>query len=334
MALMQDGFCGEGSDRGEAPDDWVKTPGNAVIAVKAEGDPDRKKIKTRTDGVEKIEIQLDQGKTGLVAYQNNLARYKQLKGSYGSRQQEYRDAYAANHPRERENNKDGFVTLYIPKKFQPAIVSYGESGPSIRYPDLAYHHNVSFLQLRRLWNFCVAYAKKTSDKEPLTDLIVDLLNLQSGTSQALVDNIVSNPSAVSANDRTLLFDRLTWMGWNLVEGPPSSQRRDDPGERFDNFATPYLDPSYSGRMQAIGTLNGAIENMTRQVQADGIISSSLTMDDTASNLGGDAYQATVKSLRAAFQGIKPFNQEPLIAFDPDMWEYVKGSTDARFQLRK
>jgi hypothetical protein len=124
------------------------------------------------------------------------------------------------------------------------------------------------------------------------------------------------------------------MGWNLVEGPPSSHRQDDPGERFDNFATPHLDPIYSGRMQAIWTLHGAIENMTRQVQADGIISGNLTMDSTASKLGGETYQATVNSLRTAFQGIKSINEEPIMPFDPEMWEYVIDSGDARFKLRQ
>jgi hypothetical protein len=123
MALMQDGFFDEASDRGEAPHDWVKTPGNAVIAVKTEGDPDRKKIKTRTQGVEKIEIQLDQNKTGLVGFQNNMARYKQLMNSYGPTQKALQDEYSSSHPGVRENPRDGFVTMYIPKKHQPATVS-------------------------------------------------------------------------------------------------------------------------------------------------------------------------------------------------------------------
>jgi hypothetical protein len=124
------------------------------------------------------------------------------------------------------------------------------------------------------------------------------------------------------------------MGWNLVEGPPSSQRHDDPGDTFDNFATPYLDPRYSGRMKAIQTLNGAIENMTRQVQGDKIISAKVTIDSTASILGEERYEATATSLGTAFMGIKSFNEEPLIPFDPEMWEYVVDRGDARFKLRQ
>ena len=181
----------------------------------------------------------------------------------------------------------------------------------------------------------MAYAKKTSDRKPVVDLMVGLLNLQPGRSKALVENMLFTPGAVSAEDRTLVFDRLTWMGWNLVEGPPSNHRKDDPGESFDDFKTDtYLNPIHAGRMQAIQTLNGAIENMTRQVQSDGLISGKLTVDSAASKLGGEKYQATVNSLRSAFQGIKQFNDEPLIPFDPGMWEYVISGEDARFQLRK
>jgi hypothetical protein len=331
--LRQDGFFDEGSDRGTAPKDWIKTPGNAVIVVKAKDDSNRQKIKTRMQGVERIDIQLDKNKTGLVTFDNNMAYYQRLKSAWGKLQYELQKEYTKDHPGS-QNTKDGFVTLYIPKKYQPATVSYGASGPSIKYPDLAYHHNISFLQLRRVWNFCVAYGQKKSDPEPLNDLIVNLLNLEPGMANHLAKNFLSTPGAVSADHRTLLFDRITWMGWNLVEGPPSSHRHDDPAESFDDFDTPYLDPIYSGRMTAIKTLAGAIDNMTRQVQADKIISASLTMDSSASKLGGETYQATVNSLRTAFQGIKSINKEPLMPFDPEMWEYVKGSADARFQLRK
>jgi hypothetical protein len=331
--LRQDGFFDEGSDRGTAPKDWVKTPGNAVIEVKAKDDPNRQKIKTRMQGVERIDIQLDKNKTGLVTYDNNMAYYQLLKSAWGKMQYKLQQEYAKDHPGS-QNTKDGFVTLYIPKKYQPATVSYGASGPSMKYPDLAYHHNVSFLQLRRVWNFCMAYGKKNSDPKPLNDLIVNLLNLEPGPANQLAENFLSTSGAVSADDRTLLFDRITWMGWNLVEGPPSSHRHDDPGESFDDFDTPYLDPIYSGRMTAIKTLAGVIDNMTRQVQADKIISASLTIDSTASNLSGETYQGTVSSLRAAFLGINSFNEEPLIQFDPDMWEYVIASGDARFRVRR
>jgi len=88
-------------------------------------------------------------------------------------------------------------------------------------------------------------------------------------------------------------------------------------------------------MSAIQTLNGAIENMTRQVQADGIMTQRLTMDFTAPVLGGETYRSTAAALRAAFLGIKSINEEPLIPFDPDMWEYViRSGADARFQLRR
>jgi len=334
MALMQGGFFDEGPDRGEAPDNWVKTPAKAVLNVKAAGDPDRKKIKTRTIGAEKVDIQLDPGRTGRVGFENNMAKYNLLRQSYGKKQYDLQTQYNESHS-STGNIADGFATVYAPKKYQPGNVSYGTSGPSITYPDLAYHHNVSFLQLRRAWNFCMAYAKKTSDRKPVVDLMVGLLDLPPGRSKALVENMLFTPGAVSAEDRTLVFDRLTWMGWNLVEGPPSNHRRDDPGELFDDFKTDtYLNPIHAGRMQAIQTLNGAIENMTRQVQGDGIISSKLTMDSAASKLGGEQYQATVNSLRSAFQGIKPFNDKPLIPFDPDMWEYVISGEEGRFQLRK
>lgn len=331
--LRQDGFFDEGSDRGTAPQDWVKTPGHAVIEVKAKDDPNRKKIKTRTQGVERIDIQLDKNKTGLVTYENNMAYYQRLKNAWGKIQYQLQQEYAKDHPGT-QITKDGFVTLYVPKKYQPATVSYGSAGQSIRYPDLAYHHNVSFLQLRRAWNFCVAYGQKKLDSKPLNDLIINLLNIESGMGNQLAENLVSDPGAVSADDRTLLFDRITWMGWNLVEGPPSSHRHDDPGEAFDDFDTPYLDSIYSGRMTAIKTLAGAIDNLTRRVQADKIISASLTMDSSSSKLGGEAYQATASSLRAAFLGINSFNEEPLLPFDPDMWEYVIAGGDARFQVRR
>jgi len=335
MALMQDGFFDEGSDRGEAPDDWVKTPGKEVLYVKAQGDPDRKKIKTRTVGAQKVDIKLDPSSTGRVGFENNMARYNLLRQSHGKKQYDLENTYLETHGKADPNIPDGIARIYAPKKYQPANVSYGASGPSMTYPDLAYHHNVSFLQLRRAWNFCMAYAKKTSDRKPVVDLMVGLLNLQPGRSKALVENMLFTPGAVSAEDRTLVFDRLTWMGWNLVEGPPSNHRKDDPGESFDDFKTDtYLNPIHAGRMQAIQTLNGAIENMTRQVQSDGLISGKLTVDSAASKLGGEKYQATVNSLRSAFQGIKQFNDEPLIPFDPGMWEYVISGEDARFQLRK
>ena len=334
MALQQDGFFDENSDRGEAPDDWVKTPGSAVIEIRAANDPERRKIKTTTAGVEKIELELNQGATGLVGYQNNLARYKQLVQSYGPMQATLRQQYITANPGARESTKDGIVTVYAPKKHRPAAVSYNESGPSISYPDLAYHHNVSFLQLRRAWNFCVAYGKKTSDQKPLIDLIVCLLNVKRGKAKKLVVDLLYTPGAVSAEDRTLLFNRLTWMGWNLVEGPPSSHRHDDPGESFDDFDTPFLDSTHSGRMSAIQTLNGAINNMTRQVQADEIITQRLTIDFTARALGGEVYRSTAAALRAAFAGIESINEESLIPFDPNMWEYVIRREDGRFQLRR
>ncbi len=81
----------------------------------------------------------------------------------------------------------------------------------------------------------MAYGKKTSDQKPMIDLIAYLLNIKRGKTKKLVVDLIHTPGAVSGEDRTLLFDRLTWMGWNLLEGPPSSHRHDDPGESFDNF---------------------------------------------------------------------------------------------------
>jgi hypothetical protein len=74
--------------------------------------------------------------------------------------------------------------------------------------------------------------------------------------------------------------------------------------------------------------------MTRQAQADGIMTQRLTMDSTARVLGGETYRSTAEALRAAFLGIKSINEEPLIPFDPDLWEYVISRGDARFQLRR
>ncbi|MHB1559333.1 MAG: hypothetical protein ACYC61_17930 [Isosphaeraceae bacterium] len=336
--LNADGFFDEESVRGEPPADWKKTPGNAVMKVETEGngwDTGSKKPKTKAVGVERLDIDMDPFAASKTEYEEGQTLLAAVKGKYGSKevQSRLKSEYTDANPSSKEPGGTK-VSIYRPAKARPFEIHHKATGDEPSFVDLAYHHNISFEQLKILWNFAMAYAKKTQDRKPIVSYMQNCFDIpKANAKEYAYDFLFGSAEVPTATVRSMLLDRVTWMGWNLVEGPPSSHRHDDPGTRFDDFDTPYLPAKYKGRMLAIKALNGDIENLTRKLSADKILTQKSTVN-VGDGSFGEGYSDLVVSLDTNIRGIRAFLADPFIPFDPNMWVWKERGKTYRFALRR
>lgn len=339
--LQSNGFFSKDNKRGEMPEDWAakKTDGDAVMLCQIYA-PDGKggfsaknsegqKMKTFADGVERLELNVDPG-DGQEQAKDNMRQYLYLMGKYGGEQKLLEDKYTG-----KKKTKDKCIYVYAPRKPMPFKVSYPAIGNPVKrsFNNFALHHNISFEQLKVFWNFAMAYAKKTSDRKPIIEMMMHLFDIprqraKNWTIKFVADGVSPGNEAIET-----LFNRVTWRGWNLVEGPASDMRHDDPGTRFDDFDVTTMPPERLLRIRAVKGLNTVVENVSNLMKKDGILSNEVDVDVKEAKFD-DRYKLVVGNMRAALRSVGAFKNEDFIAFNPRMWIYKPKGTEWRFEVRR
>jgi hypothetical protein len=338
--LQKSGFFSKDDERGEMPEEWAakKTAGDGVMlcqiyaagpngALVAKNEPGQK-MKTFVDGVELVELDLDSG-NGQEQAKDNMRQYLYLMGKYGSMQEHLSEQYGKFKP------KPGRNYVFAPRKPMPYKMVYPAVGPSPRqrqFSNFALHHNVSFERLKLFWNFANAYSKKTSDRKPLVEMMMNLYGIPRSQATEWANNFYTDISP--GNEAiTTLFNRVTWRGWNLVEGPASDVRHDDPKTRFDDFNVSAMPESRRPRMKAVAALNVIVERISTQMKTDGLVTEEVTIDMDKAKFN-QRYNDLMPPMRAAMNVIRQFQDEDFIAFNPQLWIYKAKGNEWGFEVRR
>jgi hypothetical protein len=130
-----------------------------------------------------------------------------------------------------------------------------------------------------------------------------------------------------------LNSRVTWRGWNLVEGPPSDRRHDDPGTKFDDFDVAVLPEERRPRIRAVKALNNAISGFCEMLKNDRILLGEVTVDHTQAKFG-ERYARVIEGIRVAMSNIRQYQDESFIPFDPQLWVYQVRGREWRFETRR
>lgn len=364
--LQRTGFFSSDNQRGEMPEEWakLKTEGDAVmlcqvynkageslVAKSASGT----KMKTFTFGAEVVKFDLDPANVGQEQAKDNLRQYLYLFGKYGSYDMQRQLAYTYDNQKlSIEAQQEGlrakehlrrdpnplkidarYTVLYVPCRPMPFKLIYPATGPrpeESRFSNFALHHNISFEKLKLFWNFANAYSKSTGDRNPQVDMMVNMYGIPRPNASHWANSFSSDTSPGS-DVLTTLFDRVTWRGWNLVEGPASDRRHDDPAEKFDNFNVTAMPESRRSRLAAVAALSGVIDGIETQLVKDGLISNMITIN-MANAVFGANYSLLVPGMRAAMAGIDAIQDQGFIAFNPQLWIYSAEGREVRFRIRR
>lgn len=342
--LQSNGFFSKDEQRGDMPDDWAekKTKGDAVMlcqiyAALPDGklvakNNDGDKMKTFTDGIEFLELNVDHGQ-GQEQAKDNLRQYRYLMGKYGNQQEDLAKKYEKEHGKIKM--KDGCAYAFVPRKPMPFKRVYPAVGPTPAkhiFSDFALHHNISFEQLKLVWNFAMAFSKKTSDRKPIIEMMMNLYAIPRAQATNWATGFFTGVSPGQDAIDTL-FDRVTWRGWNLVEGPASDARHDDPKTNFDDFNVNAMPENRRARMIAVSTLNAAVRNVVTLMKSDNLVSEEVTIDLNKAKFD-QRYSSLVEPMRSAMNGIRSFQDEDFIAFNPRLWIYKAKGNEWRFEVRR
>ncbi|QYF92845.1 hypothetical protein KY495_19325 [Massilia sp. PAMC28688] len=345
--LTSTGFFSKDNQRGDMPDSWAgkKTSGDAVMLCQiyavdhatgqlAARTLPGQKMATVTDGIEMVQLNVDPG-DGQEQAKDNMRQYLYLMGKYGGKQQMLKASYEATHgPSPAVGVKNVYV--YRPRKPMPWKTVYPVNATDGRttksFDNFALHHNISFEQLKVFWNFAVALAKKTSDRKPIVEMMMNLYGIERSRATNLAINFVTDVR-VDNDAIVTLFNRVTWRGWNLVEGPASDLRHDDPGTRFDDFDISAMPESRQARIKAVKTLNATVEAITTAMRGGGMMINETEIDMSKASFG-ESYRALAESARTAMSAIRQYQDEDFIAFNPLMWIYKPRGREWRFELRR
>lgn len=137
------------------------------------------------------------------------------------------------------NNADrgGEPPGWVHARMSPAVV-------------FTWHHTIPWNRLRAVWNGLVR--GRHWDAVDLFLQLAQAPNRQSVLQQIKAGHLVE--------DRDALLTRLTWQGWNIVEGPGGEFRTpdDDPGERSEHWSTIGMSSNQAQTAQAVQALDVAM----------------------------------------------------------------------------
>lgn len=119
---------------------------------------------------------------------------------------------------------------------------------------LVWHHILPFYQLRDVWNALVTQCHESQLDEARTALRQYLLMCDKNLRDldVWINRIRANN--LSLPDCNHFAGKAVWPAWNVVEGPDSRFRTDDPGDRFIDRYTHGLTLEEHGRMKSIESL--------------------------------------------------------------------------------
>jgi hypothetical protein len=114
--------------------------------------------------------------------------------------------------------------------------------------NLVWHHVLPFHELRGLWNTLVTQCHGTRLAEARTALhqYLRLCDRNLAGVDAWIDRIRAERLAVA--DCDMLATTAVWPAWNVVEGPDTRFRSDDPGDDFIDRYTHGITRQEYGRM--------------------------------------------------------------------------------------
>jgi hypothetical protein len=115
---------------------------------------------------------------------------------------------------------------------------------------------------------------------------------------------------LGGEERDELDTKLTWIGWNIVVGPESSIRADDPGERWDDFGQAFSENNLL-RLELLANRILLLNSALGSIMANGA---------TAGRIEEAATQFWwVEKMFGYFDEPLRF---PVCPYDPDMWRRV------------
>jgi len=153
--------------------------------------------------------------------------------------------------------------------------------------DLVFHHIIPFYRLRDVWNALVHHSHATQLAQATVALRHYLLLCN--PSLPLIEQRLNciRTGALDVAQCNELATLAVWPPWNIVEGPHTRLRTDDPGDYLIDRYTHGLTVQEQTRMRAIETLDAQFE----------------TFVATIGNRRETALRAIAEALRAARQSL-------------------------------
>lgn len=142
---------------------------------------------------------------------------------------------------------DGLVSTPA-RGAEPSDWTHASMSPAVTF---TWHHTIPWNKLRAVWNGLVA-----GEHWDAVDMFLQLV--QAPKRQLVLQQIRAK---ALTEDRDALHTRLTWQGWNIVEGPGGEFRKpgDDPGEKSERWATTGASSNQTQTLQAVYALDETIQ---------------------------------------------------------------------------
>ena len=174
-----------------------------------------------------------------------------------------------------------------------------------------------------LCNFCIIIAQKFRDLEIAETMMACMLDVPEGKARQWAQAYARADSKGAGGEASKMqIIRITWMDRNLVEGPVSGQRNDDPGVSFDNFDVPNMPQGYGSRLKAIKALDSAVRVLNWRLKTNGIAKTgngiALHSGEAKVNTLFKDYRDVMISLTSLIRGTRVRVNEPLISFNSDI----------------
>ena len=132
-----------------------------------------------------------------------------------------------------------------PTEWQHAVLK-----PSVT---MTWHHTIPWNTLSCVWNALVQGEHWQAAAKFLYLVGVTFPN-----------PVIEKVKTSSLDDRDALHTRLTWQGWNIVEGPGEAFRNDDPGEAFDSWPGFGMTSNQRTTHQEVKSLYTVMQQVTAQ----------------------------------------------------------------------
>jgi len=159
-----------------------------------------------------------------------------------------------------------------------------------------WHHIIPWRVLRNGWD-----ALATSNR---WEVLTEWVNLWNIINVPTVINSMQNGN-LGAPDNAIMWDKLCWAKWNLVEGPTNGNRTpgDDPGsDGLDAFEGIGMPNNVRNRSLILKSIYTQMQNWT-------MITANITALQT-------------KNLLNDFKKMREYKNSPISMFDPKVWKLV------------
>lgn len=167
--------------------------------------------------------------------------------------------------------------------------------------NMAWHHTIPWNCLRSIWNSLVCSGH--------WDGVDEFMQL-CGCGNIASRIAAMKANTLPANDRDDIHTAITWQGWNIVEGPETPFRNDDPGENFDAHSGTGMSDNQKSTHLAITALFTSLSPIAA-TDRTGAGRNNLTSTEKAT---------ITKAIRTAKTTLRGKDK---IAWTVDMWDKVQ-----------